>query len=182
MYTADIMLAAGITEPRVSTFLAPLNDAADEFEVNTPMRAAIFLAQVLWESDDLKYTRELYTPGRPTPAQAKYDGQYGNTAPGDGYKYRGGGLIEITFKDNYAECSQALFGTDILVQNPALIAQPATACRSAGWFWQTRGCNEMADDGDFTGVTRRINGGLNGLSGRIGIYKAIAPAFGLSST
>ncbi|MGA7780543.1 MAG: glycoside hydrolase family 19 protein [Paraburkholderia sp.] len=92
-------------------------------------------------------------------ANLAYGGRYGNGSPasGDGWRYRGRGLKQITFRDNYAACGKAL-GTDLIAQPDLLATDDTLAARSAGWFWKTKGCNEPADRGDFAGTTRIING------------------------
>ncbi|MGR2706555.1 MULTISPECIES: glycoside hydrolase family 19 protein [Pseudomonas] len=139
-------------------------------QINTPQRTAAFLAQVGHESGELRYVRELgsdqYLSKYDTGALAE---RLGNTpeADGDGAKYRGRGLIQITGRRNYLACSQALFGDDRLLRQPELLEQPQWACESAAWFWQSNGLNELADQDEFTTITRRINGGLNGLEDRL---------------
>lgn len=145
---------------RVELFLEPLNSAMREFDIDqTPAREAMFLAQVAHESGGLHYVREL--------ASGKaYEGRadLGNTEDGDGVRYKGRGLIQVTGKANYRACGDAL-GLD-LVSSPELLEQPDNAARSAGWFWASRHLNELADKGDFIAITKRINGGLNGLPDR----------------
>ena len=97
-------------------------------------------------------------------ANLVYGGRYGNKAAGDGYKFRGRGLKQITFLDNYLACGRAL-GVD-LITNPDLLLQDDYAARSAGWFWKANNCSSFADSGDFLGLTQRINGGTNGLADR----------------
>jgi putative chitinase len=96
----------------------------------------------------------------------------GNTpeADGDGQRFRGRGLIQITGRRNYLACSQALFGDDRLLLQPQLLEQVQWACESAAWFWQSNGLNELADKDQFTTITRRINGGLNGLEDRLRLW------------
>lgn len=97
-------------------------------------------------------------------ANIVYGGRFGNDRAGDGWKFRGRGLKQVTFHDNYLECGEAL-GLD-LISNPDLLLQDLHAARSAGWFWEANGCNDYADIGDIEGLTKRINGGLNGLADR----------------
>ena len=119
------------------------------------------------KSDQLKYMREIWGP---TAAQARYEGRVdlGNTQSGDGPKYRGRGLIQITGRSNYKTCGEAL-GLD-LINQAELLEKPQHACMSAAWFWATRGHNTLADEGKFETITRRINGGLNGLADRQMLY------------
>lgn len=154
---------------RAALFLQPLNDAMTEFGIDTPQRQAAFLAQLAHESGSLRYVRELasgdaYDTGRLAE-------RLGNTpeADGDGQRYRGRGLIQITGTGNYRACGLAL-GLDLLA-HPELLEQPVNACRSAGWFWQTHGLNALADAGDFERITRKINGGLNGQADRLAFYQ-----------
>ena len=148
---------------RAPMFLTPLNAAMAEFGITTPARQASFLAQVGHESGQLRYVLEL-------ASGAAYEGRkdLGNTAAGDGVRFKGRGLIQITGRANYAACGAAL-GLDLIAQ-PELLEQPVNACRSAGWFWKTRGINELADAGDQVRVTRRINGGTNGLADRLALF------------
>lgn len=90
----------------------------------------------------------------------------GNTEPGDGWKFRGRGLKQITGRDNYRRCSLELFGDDTLLKTPELLEQEPWASVSAGWFWQAKGLNAMSDDDDVKAVTKRVNGGYNGLEER----------------
>ena len=149
--------------PRAAAFLAPLNAAMVEFGITTPARQASFLAQVGHESGSLVYVREL--------ASGKaYEGRadLGNVRPGDGVRFKGRGLLQVTGRSNYAACGKAL-GLDLLAK-PELLEQAVNACRSAGWFWQTRGLNALADLGDQVKVTKRINGGANGLTERLALF------------
>jgi putative chitinase len=91
-------------------------------------------------------------------------------APGDGFKYRGRGLIQLTGRGNYKRASDAL-GAD-LIAKPELLGEPGLACRSAAWFWKSHGCNELADAGLFEKITKTINGGLNGYAERLGLWEA----------
>ena len=149
---------------RAQAFLAPLNAAMAEFGITTPARQASFLAQVGHESGQLRYVLEL-------ASGAAYEGRkdLGNTTAGDGIRFKGRGLIQITGRANYKACGAGL-GLD-LITHPELLEQPVNACRSAGWFWMSRGLNELADAGDQVKVTRRINGGTNGLADRMALFE-----------
>jgi putative chitinase len=172
------MLAAGVAQPKIDTYLAPLNAACKEFNIATPMRLAFFLTTVTFESEEMKYAREVWGPDA---AQLGYEGRsdLGNTQPGDGFKFRGGGLIEITGRYNFQQMSTALFGDSRLVDNPDSITDPLTSCRAAGCFWFRRKCNEAADIPDFVRVTRLVNGGTNGLAMRQQILFTVQKAMGI---
>jgi len=150
---------------RATLFLAPLNAAMAEFGIDTPLRQAAFLAQAGHESGQLRHVREL-------ASGAAYEGRadLGNVIAGDGVRFKGRGLLQVTGRANYAACG-AVLGLDLLAA-PQLLEQAAAACRSAGWFWQSRGLNRLADAGDQERVTRRINGGVNGLAERLALYQA----------
>ncbi|WP_310169416.1 glycoside hydrolase family 19 protein [Pseudomonas extremaustralis] len=158
---------------RAGVFLTPLNAAFVRFEIDRAKRIAAFLAQIGHESGELRYVRELGSD----QYLSKYDTgglavRLGNSleADGDGQLYRGRGLIHITGRRNYLACSQALFGDDRLLRQPQLLEQPQWAAESAAWFWQSNGLNELADKDQFTTITRRINGGLNGLENRLQLW------------
>ena len=144
-------------------YLPFINEAMSEFEISTYLRAAAFLAQLAHESAELRYFQEL-------ASGAAYEGRadLGNTHPGDGRKYKGHGPIQITGRANHRACGEAL-GLD-LIGNPLLITLPDQAFRSAGWFWDTRHLNSLADQRKFKEITRRINGGYNGLADRQKYY------------
>lgn len=174
-----------LARPRVDKFIGPLIATASEFEINTPARLGMFLAQLAHESAELRYVKELasgeaYDTGRLAE-------RLGNTPEddGDGEHYKGRGLIQITGTRNYRACGEAL-GIDLLAQ-PELLELPDLACRSAGWFWIKgaglnlspaakemcgAGCNlnDIADRGDFLAVTYAVNGGSNGLADREKYY------------
>jgi putative chitinase len=164
----ELAEATGARIDRATTFLPFIEDAMHEFQINTPARVAAFLAQIGHESGGLHWLVELWGP---TPTQARYETRYdlGNVAPGDGYKYRGRGIIQITGRDNYRRAGEAL-GVDLNAQ-PELLGEPGFACRSAAWFWSAHGCNELADAGKFEAITRTINGGLNGYAERLGLWE-----------
>ena len=101
-------------------------------------------------------------------ANIAYGNRIGNTDPGDGWKYRGRGLIQITGKNNYRACSEAL-GLDLIAQ-PELLEKPQYASMSAAWFWATNGLNTLADAGKYEAITQRINGGQTGATDRQVLY------------
>lgn len=145
---------------RLASFSQPLTDAMEEFGITTAKRQAAFIAQVAHESGELRYTLEL--------ADGKgYEGRadLGNTEPGDGPRFKGRGLIQITGRANYEACGKAL-GLPLII-NPSLLEVPAGACRSAAWYWQTHGLNGFAEADKFGSITKTINGGFNGLDARL---------------
>lgn len=97
----------------------------------------------------------------------------GNSASGEGYKYRGRGIIQVTGKSNYAACSKALYGDDRLIAKPELLATFDGAIGSACWYWNSRKLNSVSDKGDVVAATRLINGGTNGLEDRKNRYDRI---------
>ena len=148
-------------------FVSALNTAMNHYQIVGLKRVAAFIAQIGHESGQLKYAKEIWGP---TKAQAKYEGRadLGNTLAGDGSKYRGRGLIQITGRANNAECGEAL-GLDLL-SHPELLEKPQHACMSAAWFWASRGLNTLADADQFDKITQRINGGQNGAADRRALY------------
>ena len=147
----------------LAMYFDPLTDAMREFDIDNDLRQAAFISQIAHESGELRYAEEI-------ASGEAYEGRtdLGNTQPGDGVRFKGRGLIQITGRANYTSCGHAL-GLD-LISEPLLLAQPVPACRSAGWFWKSRGLNELADVRDFESITRRINGGLNGYADRQRYY------------
>lgn len=137
---------------------------AEEFDINTPLRWSHFLAQIAHESAELRYSEEIAS-GKAYDT-GKLAVRLGNTpqADGDGQMYKGRGLIQITGRANY-EAYKKYCGFDV-VTKPQLLAQPVGAIRSAMWFWKSKGLNELADRDEFTVITKRINGGINGIEDR----------------
>lgn len=152
---------------QAGVFVPVLNTAMNRYGIVGTARAAAFIAQVGHESGQLRYVREIWGP---TAQQAGYEGRadLGNTVKGDGSKYRGRGLIQITGRANYAACGEAL-GLDLL-SKPELLELPQHAVMSAAWFWSMKGLNTLADQGQFVKITRRINGGLTGQTDRQALY------------
>ena len=152
-------------------FVPVLNTAMVRYQIVGSLRMAAFIAQIGHESGQLRYVREMgsdqYLSKYDTGSLAK---RLGNTpeADGDGQKYRGRGLIQITGRANYMTCGEAL-GLD-LINYPELLEKPQHACMSAAWFWASRGLNTLADAGKFDTITRRINGGQNGAADRRALY------------
>ncbi|KZN68050.1 glycoside hydrolase family 19 protein [Pseudoalteromonas luteoviolacea] len=175
----------------IEKYVTALNEVLPTFEINTPLRIAHFVAQVAHESGYLNYNRENlnYSQKALRAVFGKYfpnddvAGEYarqpekianrvyadrmgnGDEASGDGWRYRGRGLIQLTGKDNYTRCGEAL-GLD-LTSNPDLVSDDATiAIQSACHYWQSCNLNSLADQDDLLKITKRINGGTNGLEDR----------------
>lgn len=187
--TTQILSAGtGCTMLRASQWLAPMQAACDKYEINTPLRISAFLATIGVESGCLVYTAEIWGP---TLAQQEYDPPsakakgLGNTDPGDGFKYRGRGLIQVTGKANYAICGLAL--NLPLIEHPELLQQPDNAALSAAWFWHNANLNALADDGNFLGLSRAVNVGSatskampNGWTQRFQLYRDAKSALGIA--
>jgi predicted chitinase len=160
-----------IPQDKFETYLLFLNRAMEDSKINTPLREAAFLAQIAHESGQLRFMEEIWGP---SAAQQRYEppsdlaNRLGNTEPGDGARFKGRGPIQITGRANYKRYGD-LLGVD-LVGNPDLAATTQIAFQLATAYWTTNGLNELADAGDFTTITRRINGGLNGLDDRLKYY------------
>lgn len=173
MNAQQLSLATGARIDRALDWLPHIEAAMAEFGIDTPGRQAMFLAQVGHESAGLRYTTELWGP---TPAQVRYEVRHdlGNTQRGDGFKYRGRGLLQVTGRANYAAVGQAL-GLD-LVEHPEQLADYGPAARSACVFWKAHHLNDFADRADVKGCTHVINGGENGLAERTALYLAAMAA------
>jgi putative chitinase len=152
-----------LSQAKAEAYLPHLNRAMAEAGINTPQRKAAFLAQLAHESGEFRWMEEI-------ASGAAYEGRrdLGNTQPGDGVRFKGRGPIQLTGRSNYTAASRAL-GID-LVSNPTRAADPDVGFRTAAWFWNTRNLNSYADAGNFREVTRRINGGYNGLAAREAYY------------
>jgi putative chitinase len=171
-----------------SKWLEPLLDTFKKYNISTTARQAAFIGQCAHESGNFKTLQENLNysaeglmktwPSRfPTKEIADqyarqpikiagkvYNGRMGNTSEEEASKYMGRGLIQLTGKEMYINCGAGL-GVD-LVSNPELLLTPQYACLSAGWFWNKKGLNDLADSEDFETMTKRINGGLIGLDDR----------------
>jgi putative chitinase len=187
------LLALGID----GKWLEPLKETFEKYTIDTAKRQAAFIGQCMHESGGFKLLEENLNysakalmntwPSRfPTEEMANqyarnpekiankvYGGRMGNAdeSSGEGWKYRGRGIKQLTGKENYQRCSEAL-GVD-LVENPDLLLEPKYATLSAGWFWNKHNLNDLADKSDIETMTKRINGGLLGLDARkVAIAKA----------
>ena len=186
MITANQLVKLGID----AKWLQPLLDTFKKFSIDTPQRQASFIGQCMHESgnfrlleENLNYSatriaqvwpriplakaQEAVAQGKPAIAEIIYGNRadLGNTQAGDGGKFFGRGLIQLTGRANYTAFANAIKKPEIL-QKPELVATPEYAALSAGWFWNSRGLNAYADKEDYVSMTRRINGGILGLAQR----------------
>lgn len=164
-------LLANIAEcpvERAAKYADALEETFGKYQIDTALRQSHFLAQVLHESGRLRYTKEIWGP---TPAQLRYEGRddLGNTQTGDGKRFMGRGLIQLTGRANYRKYADAT-GIDVLT-DPDLVSKPPLCVDVAGWYFATHGCLELADRDDLHAVTRRVNGGLNGIQDRENLLK-----------
>lgn len=201
-------LAAGLSANDAARWHPHVLETAERFDINTVARLSMFLAQCAHESagftrlvENLNYrpaTLMRVWPKRFPNIEAarKYahapeklanyvyanraDLGNGDEASGDGWRFRGRGLIQITGRSNYEACGLAL-GVDLLT-SPDILATDRYAALSAGWFWHRRGLNYLADAGEFETVTRRINGGTTGLADRRLRWERARDALGVQAT
>jgi putative chitinase len=187
MITKEQLVKLGIDEK----WLEPLNHTFEKFEINTPKRMGAFIGQCAHESNNFKSleenlnysavritqvwpritlakAQEAVAKGKAAIAELIYGNrpQLGNTKEGDGGAFFGRGIIQLTGRANYTSFATAI-GVPEIIENPSLVATPKYACLSAGWFWDTRKLNLLADAGDYTTLTKRINGATLGLQDRI---------------
>lgn len=174
----------GLSAPKRVQLLPFLQAAMAEFEIAKPAREAAFVAQLAHESGQLRFMEEIWGP---TDAQRRYEppsalaAKLGNTESGDGQRFKGRGPIQITGRSNYRRFGD-LLGID-LVSDPGRAALPGVAFRVAGLFWIKQGLNELADSASadaFREITRRINGGLNGLADRARFYAVARAVLGVT--
>jgi putative chitinase len=174
----------GLPAAKGAQFFPFLTAAIAEFGIDAPARTAAFLAQLAHESGQFRFMQEIWGP---TPAQQRYEPTttlsttLGNTEAGDGRQFKGRGPIQITGRANYRRFGD-LLGLN-LVDNPDSAALPEVAFRVAGLFWSKKGLNELADrvtPEAFREITRRINGGFNGLAERERFYEAAKSALGVT--
>lgn len=177
--------------PRAGVFVGPLNAAMEEFEITTPERVAMFIAQVAHETrelnalvENMNYSaaglRGGFSKYFDAEAAAEYARQperignrayanrmgNGDEASGHGFRFRGRGLLHATGRDMYAKLSDAL-GLP-LIGHPELLERPEEGSRAGAWIWAVeKDLNPIADRGDFRLITKRINGGLNGWDDRV---------------
>jgi len=173
-------------------WVEPLNDTFDKYNISTINQMAGFIGQCMHESggfktleENLHYsanalmrvwpsrfpdidTAEKYANNPEKIANKVYAGRMGNIEEGDGWRYHGRGLIQLTGRENYLNCGIGI-GKDLLT-SPDLLLEPMWACMSAGWFWNKKNLNSLCDplsDENIKEMSRRINGGTLGLDDRV---------------
>ena len=201
MITAAVLQELGASWREAATYWGPLNATAERYEITTPRRVACWLGQLAHESqgfkrvvENLNYSAqrllvvfpkyfdaalaEEYARNPARIASRVYGGRMGNgsEATCDGWHFRGRGLIQITGRENYQRCGEAL-GVD-LIKRQGLLEQPMYAALSAGWYWDRAKLNDRADRMDIAGITRAINGGTNGAQDRVELTAKALRALG----
>lgn len=175
--SAAVPRAFRIKDP--AAVLAGLNTCIVETKLATPRGVAALLAQLGHESASFRYLEEL-ADGLAYEPHTRIGKKLGNKHPGDGPRYKGRGWIQLTGRRNYAMAGAAL-GLP-LEEQPELAAQVANAARVAAWFWNTNDCTTLADAGLFHVLTRRINGGENGIEDRLDRYTRALRVLGGTTT
>lgn len=208
--SAIIAAGCGASILRSAQWISPLQAACDKYEINTPLRAAAFLATCGVESarltalaENMNYSEagllstfgkyftadeaQQYANKPPMIANRVYANRNGNgdEASGDGWRFRGQGCIAVTGKNNFILCG---IGIDLdLINHPELLQQDANAAMSAAWYWFNRNLNPLADAGNFLGVSRAVNLGSatskampNSYSERLALYTAAKKAMSIS--
>jgi len=203
MESKQLIQARIFSGSNIDQWVDELNRVASAYEIDeNSQRLTMWLAQIAHESgkftqliENLNYSTEgllrvfpkYFNAEQATQYARKpffigsrvYANRYGNgdEDSGEGYMYRGRGLIQITFKNNYQAYGKAIGREDEIVSHPDSLTTIPEACESAAWFFKTRGCNELADTGDFKAVTKRINGGLIGIADRTSLWEQCKAVF-----
>ena len=159
-------IAPNVSSANLPGFVADFNRWAAEFGVTTPLRVAHFLAQVLHESGELRYTEEIAS-GK----AYEWRSDLGNVYKGDGVRFKGRGFLQITGRANYQAYARSKWCVGDLMSHPEWLAKSPGNTKSALWFWWKNGLNALADNDDLRAVTRKVNGGLNGYSQRAYYYR-----------
>jgi putative chitinase len=195
-FTAEVLAKMLPRNKECDEWFYYLDQIIPDYEITTAPRVAAFMAQCAHESgqftvlqENLNYSadglQKIFRKYFPTPestagyarqpekiANRVYGGRMNNgpESSGDGWRFRGRGIIQITGRDNYTRCSQDLYEDDTLIQDPDKLCSKDGSIYSACWFWWGRGLNEFADRGDMLTITKRINGGTIGLDDRMKHY------------
>lgn len=169
---------------RAEKFAPLLDQACRRYDIITPLRLAGFLATIAHESGELRYTAEIATG-------VAYEGRpdLGNTAPGDGARFKGRGLIQLTGRDNYRRAGAALTGDDqTFLLSPESLEEPWPATEVSAWWWQAAGLNDIMDQTDFRGACGVVNcgrrdvppGRIRGFADRLSYYSRACKALGIT--
>ena len=173
-------------------------DILPTYTIDSNLRIAAFMAEMVYESnqfneisENLNYSAEGLIKTFPIHFNSVEATEYqhqpekianrvygcrngnGDETSGDGYKYRGRGLVQLTFHDNYSACSQSLNGDNLFLDDPDQLLRPDVAVSAACWYWNNHNLNALADAGDLLGITKKINGGINGQNERESLYQKI---------
>lgn len=176
-------IAEDLPRKDAAALLPHITSACAEFDISTPARMAAFISQCCHETGEFKFFSEIWGP---TAQQRKYEPpsdvarRLGNTTVGDGKKFRGRGPFQLSGRFNYSAYGKKL-GVD-LIADPALAARPDIGFRIAGLYWKDHGLNKKADDGDFVGITKAINGGLTNLADRQKYWERAKAVLGASAS
>lgn len=169
-----VMLNASADQ--VARFAAPIAVTFAQHNLSTPLRQAHFLAQIGHESGELRFQEELASG---TAYERRAD--LGNTEPGDGERFKGRGLIQLTGRANYTAFARDIGREVEILTTPSLVATELTLCvGAAAWYWSTRDLNRYADQDKLRTITRRVNGGYNGLNHRRVLLQRCKALFGLN--
>lgn len=157
---------------RISEFVESFNRYSDMFGINTPLRAAHYIAQVAHETGELRWLEEL-------ASGQQYEGRkdLGNTRQGDGRRFKGRGYLQTTGRANYQAYAGSGYCNGDLMSHPEWLAKQPGCQKASMFFWRTMGLNILADKDEVTNITRRINGGRNGLTERISYLKKAKEVF-----
>ena len=199
------LLSINVSESNVDKWIIPLQNTFQRYDISTPQRVAMFIAQIAHESGNFQWLEEnlnysakglqivfsryfptlelanIYARQPEKIANRVYANRNGNSdeLSGDGWKFRGRGCMGLTFKNNYMNFSAHYFNDYRLTNDPSPVSQPELAIASAGWFWWIHDLNNQADKGNIETCTKIINGGLNGYSDRVNKWKAIKNVLGI---
>lgn len=159
---------------RVKEFVESFNKYSDQFEINTKLRAIHYIAQVAHETGELKWLEEI-------ASGQQYEGRkdLGNIQAGDGKRFKGRGYLQTTGRSNYQKYADSGYCVGDLMSHPEWLAQQPGCQKASMFFWLTHGLNELADKDDARTISKRINGGWNGLAQRLYYMRVAKRVFGI---
>ena len=161
---------------RVKEFVASFNKYSEMFQINTKLRAAHYIAQVAHETGELRWLEEI-------ASGIQYEGRkdLGNISPGDGVRFKGRGYLQTTGRSNYQRYADSGFCNGDLMSHPEWLAQQPGCQKSSMFFWLINNLNRYADQDDARMVSKRINGGWNGLAKRLEYWRKAKEALGVTT-